>query len=304
MIAMMGTLATHAVSMNDVQRPPAFRRAAHIPAGNEAAGEKAAEGKARPSWRSQFLAATGEPQLSEYYARLVASGRSSWSFVARHPLATAASLLAIARLPKRAAVFGDSCGGQALHLALSRPGPLGTPLGWSGVALLSVPADAAEYSLGSSKQTLRRKVRAAQKAGVTCRQITDPAERLALLQLANRAEQEHPDDEYRVEAPDNSDLLDHDLWLAAFAADGRPLLLSVTPTDGEWGQLRYFRTLGSGPEFSDSRYLMTQVLVEALARLGVRQLVEGTHPAELPNGLRHFQRMVGFRLTRVLARTS
>jgi hypothetical protein len=47
---------------------------------------------------------------------------------------------------------------------------------------------------------------------------------------------------------------------------------------------------------------MTQVLVETLAARGVRYWVEGTHPAELPNGLRHFQRMVGFRLHRVLAR--
>ena len=47
---------------------------------------------------------------------------------------------------------------------------------------------------------------------------------------------------------------------------------------------------------------MTQVLVETLSARGVRYLVEGTHPAELPNGLRHFQRMVGFRLHRVVAR--
>jgi hypothetical protein len=295
MIAMTGSLATRAVSMDDMQRWPAFRRAVRT-------ADKVAEAKARTSLRSRFLAATDEQRLSETYAAYVATGQRSWVYVARHLLATAVSLLAISRLPLRTAVLGDSRGGQALYLALTRPGPLRTPFGWSGIALLDVPADAAEYSLGASKQTLRRKVRAAQKAGVTCRHITDPAERLALLELANRAEQEHADDEYRVEAPDNSDLLDHELWLAAYAADGRPLLLSVTPTDGEWGQLRYFRTLGSGPEFSDSRYLMTQELVEALARLGVRHLVEGTHPMELPNGLRHFQRMVGFRLTRVLAR--
>jgi hypothetical protein len=79
-------------------------------------------------------------------------------------------------------------------------------------------------------------------------------------------------------------------------------MLSVTPNDGEWAQLRYFRTLGSGPEHSDSRYLMTQVLVAALSERGVRRLVDGVHPADLPNGLRHFQRMVGFRLARVRAR--
>jgi hypothetical protein len=284
--------------MNAAARRPSFRRAARPDKVAKANGDSAR------SLRSRLRTATDEPRLSEYYAALVASGQSSWSYVARHPLATATSLLAITRLPQRSALLGDSRGGQALHLALSRPGPLGTPFGSTGVSVLDVPADAAEYSLGASKQTLRRKVRAAQKAGVTCRPVTDPAERTALLELANRAEQQHADEEYRVEAPDNSDLLSHDLWLTAIAADGRPLLLSVTPTDGEWGQLRYFRTLGSGPEYSDSRYLMTQVLVEELARRGVRNLVEGTHPMELPNGLRHFQRMVGFRLTRVFARTA
>jgi hypothetical protein len=291
---MTGSLATHNGSMNDAQRRPLLRRAARP--------DKGVNTESSRSLRSRFSIAASEPQLSEFYSALVASGQSSWSYVARHPLATAGSLLAITRLPKRTAALGDSRGGRTLHLTLSRPGPLRTPFGSTGVAVLDVPADAAEYSLGASKQTLRRKVRAAQKAGVTCRPVTDPAEREALLELANRCEQQHADEEYRVETPDNSDLLDHDLWLAAFAADGRPLLLSVTPTDGEWGQLRYFRTLGSGPEYSDTRYLMTQVLVEELARLGVRNLVEGTHPLELPNGLRHFQRMVGFRLTRVAAR--
>jgi hypothetical protein len=284
--------------MNDVRSRLSLRRSVRP----EKAATATREG-AR-TLRSRFSTATSEPQLSEFYTALVASGQSSWAFVARHPLATAARLVAIARLPKRSAVLGDSRGGRTLHRTLSRPGPLRTPFGSTGVAVLDVPVDGAEYSLGASKQTLRRKVRAAQKAGVTCRPVTDAAERTALLELANRCEQQHADEEYRVEAPDNSDLLDHDLWLAAFAADGRPLLLSVTPTDGEWGQLRYFRTLGSGPEYSDTRYLMTQVLVEELARLGVRNLVEGTHPMELPNGLRHFQRMVGFRLTRVQARTA
>ena len=292
---MTGSLATHHGSMNGVRRRPLVRRAAKT--ANPA-------GKSASPLRSRFAAATSEPQLSEFYSALVASGQRSLVYVARHPLATATRLIAIARLPKRTAVLGDSPGGRTLHLTLRRPGPLRTPFGSTGIAVLDVPADAAEYSLGTSKQTLRRKVRAAQKAGVTCRPVTDAAERSALLELANVCEQQHADEEYRVEAPDNSDLLDHDLWLAAFAADGRPLLLSVTPVDGEWGHLRYFRTLGSGPEYSDSRYLMNQELVEELSRRGVRHLVDGTHPVELPNGLRHFQRMVGFRLTRVLARTA
>jgi hypothetical protein len=44
---------------------------------------------------------------------------------------------------------------------------------------------------------------------------------------------------------------------------------------------------------------MTEVLVERLARLGVRHLVDGSNLFWLPNGLRHFQRMVGFRIVRL-----
>jgi hypothetical protein len=245
------------------------------------------------SWRSRFRAATSEQRLSEYYNDLVASGQGARAYAIRHPLATAVSLAAIVRLPKHTAVLGHNYDADTIYGTLRRPGPLGTPFGVSGVAVLDVPADPAEYSLGASKQTLRRKSRLAERAGVTWRPVTDRDERASLLAAANLAVQQ---------GADNSSLLENGLWLAAFAADGRPLLVSVTPTDGEWGHLRYFRTLGDGQEYSDSRYLMTRVLVETLSGLGVRHLVEGTHPSELSNGLRHFQRMVGFRLARVVGR--
>jgi hypothetical protein len=104
---------------------------------------------------------------------------------------------------------------------------------------------------------------------------------------------------YRNPAPDNDDLLNYRLWLVARAADGRPVLLSVTPVDGEVALLRYFRTLGTGQEQSHARYLMTEVLVERLVRLGARYLVDGSNLFLLPNGLRHFQQMVGFRIVRL-----
>ena len=255
------------------------------------------------SWRARLAAATAEPALSDFHATVVTAGGRPRDHLWRHPVAGAAAVAAVVRLPRlSASLSADTAGGRALLHTLTRPGPFRTPFGWTGVAVLDVPADAAEYSLGAARQTVRRKVRAAQKRGVTVRPVDDPAERAALLARADEAEAAHADDRYRNERPDNSDLLDHDLWLGAFATDGAPLLLSVTPTDGEWGQLRYFRTLGSSPAHSDCRYLATQALVHALSARGVRHLVEGTHPAELPNGLRHFQRMVGFRLARVAAR--
>ena len=206
------------------------------------------------------------------------------------------------RLPRHDAVLGDTVDGRVIHLTLTRPGPARMPAGATGVAVLDVPADPAQYTDGASKQTLRRKSRSAVKGGATWRPVDDPAERRLLLDLAHAAEAAHPDAQYRVERPELDPLLEHDLWLAAFDGDGTPLMLSVTPHDGEWAHLRYFRTLGSSPLHSDTRYLMTQALVETLARLGVRHLMDGVHPVDLPNGLRHFQRMVGFRVARVHAR--
>ena len=76
-------------------------------------------------------------------------------------------------------------------------------------------------------------------------------------------------------------------------------MLAVIPCSGEWAVLRYFRTLAPGQASSDARYLMTEAVAETLGGLGVRHLVDSARPHWLPNGLRHFQRMVGFRLVRL-----
>jgi hypothetical protein len=156
-----------------------------------------------------------------------------------------------------------------------------------------------QYSTGASKQTLRRKVRQAQRLGISWAEVNDPEERRELLKRANECERTHPDVTYRNHSPSNSDLLSYRLWLVAHAADGRPLMLSVTPVDGDLALIRYFRTLGVGEEQTNARYLMTEVLVERLVSLGVRYLIDGSSPFWLPNGLRHFQQMLGFRLVRI-----
>ena len=72
----------------------------------------------------------------------------------------------------------------------------------------------------------------------------------------------------------------------------------MTPVDSEWALLHYFRTLTNGQEASSVRYLMTQVLVEHLVGLGARYLADPTSSLWLTNGLRHYQRILGFRLVR------
>jgi hypothetical protein len=169
-------------------------------------------------------------------------------------------------------------------------------------AVLPLPDEPAAYSFGRRKQTLRRMVRKAQKAGVTWRAIEDPVEQKKLITLADDWERVNPHPLYGDVHASNEDCLDYRLWLAAFSRDGRPLVLSVTPVAGEWALLRYFRTIGAGEEQTHARYLLTQVLAEHLIRDGVRYLFDETPPVRLSNGLRHYQRMVGYRLYRIRIR--
>lgn len=265
-----------------------------------------------------FARAVGEPELAQFWTRYLDDHHQRLAFVVHHPWWTLLACVAALRLawischvdpaPARARVRGDGSerpgdtdhpARDAVLAVLGMRGLGGLPARWTGLAALRVPADPAAYSHGARRQTLRRKCRAAERQGVTCRLVPRGPERETLLARAHAAERAHPDDWYRNPAPDNSDLLRHDLWLVAEDADGVPLLLTVAPVWGDTAVLRYFRTLGWERVHSDARYLATRALVEELSRRGVRTLLDTEHPGEQSNGIRHFQRMVGFRYHRV-----
>jgi hypothetical protein len=257
----------------------------------------------RPRWRS---APSGKPtgtdheaRVSRYFEDYAGQGKPWYIYVARHPIKSLRALFSLYRLPSLdVAAPAATVEGAPIRAQLSE-----RPMVMHTVGLvrsvLSLPQEAGQYSLGASKQTLRRKVRQARRLGVRWAEVNDPQERQRLVKLAEEYVRTHPDVTYRNANPDTSDLFGYGLWLAAYSAEGHPLLLSVTPIDGEIGLLRYFRTLGGGEEQSKARYLMTEVLVEHLVNRGVRYLVDGLFPAWLPNGLRHYQRMVGFRIVRL-----
>lgn len=215
------------------------------------------------------------------------------------PLRTWTAVSSARQLPVLRVATSRTVEGEALQRELSRGnGLLRTPLHTVSGAI-SVPETLAEYEAGSEKQTLRRKLRAAQKRGVTWERVVDPVLRRDLVELADAYERSNPRERYRATDPHNDDLLEYDLWLLARSADGRPLLLSVTPIDDGVAALRYFRTLSDDPAASDTRYLMTWALVGELAARRVHHLVDTTISMHLSHGLRHFQRMVGFRLLRL-----
>jgi hypothetical protein len=245
-----------------------------------------------------------EVTLSRYFEQYVARGSPGLRHVVRHPHQTLVALAALSRIPRLTAELSDSVEAAVIRRFIARPPAIGRTAIRRVAAVLVLPDQASDYSLGHSKQTLRRKVRAAQKLGVRWARVDSYDERRRLLDLAEQHERNHPLAEHRQTNPANTDLFEYRLWLAAYSADGRPLLLSVTPVDGEWALLRYFRILHVGKEYSNARYFMTQVLVEQLATMGVRYLADSGAPAGLPNGLRHYQRILGFRIFRVRLRDS
>jgi hypothetical protein len=243
-----------------------------------------------------------ERSLAAFWDAYVDAGRPGAAYAARRPRETLAALRAVRGLPRLDAAPSDSPGGRAVRGVLDARVSYGVPARLLGTAVLQVPPDPDAYTAGRRAQTLRRRIRAAERQGLKVRRVEDPTERHDLLAAADRAEQTHADPSYRVPDPDNDDLLQHDVWLTVDGSDGEPLLLTVAPRDGEFATLRYFRTLGSSDAHSDARYLASAALVTELSGLGVLYLLDTATPPEQTNGLRAFQRMVGFRYARIRLR--
>jgi hypothetical protein len=166
-------------------------------------------------------------------------------------------------------------------------------------AVLKIPASRAEYLAGRAKHGLRQNIKAGEKVGMTTRTVHDRDERRALLTYANHYERINPVAEFRTVEPDNDDMLAMGLWLLTEALDGTPLLLAVAAVDESVAVLRYYRTLSDSDAASAARFFTMPFLVDRLREVGVTHLAETAQPQWLPNGLRQFQRKVGFRLVRL-----
>jgi hypothetical protein len=184
---------------------------------------------------------------------------------------------------------------------LSRAFPVRTPL-HEVTAVLRLPERTAVYADLPGRQTLRRKIREAQRLGVTWRPVKSAEERRELLRIGDERQRTHPNASYRRSELHNEELLQIDLWLVAENREGRPLLLCACPVSGAWCLLRHFYALGDDRDASASRYLMTQVLVDEAVARGARYLVDSGSPFNQSPGLRHFQKMLGFTVARVQVR--
>lgn len=237
--------------------------------------------------------------LAEYWRSYVDSGRGGFSYAVRHPFQAARALLAIQRLPfVYPSEQSATAGGQEVARVFRQRGPLNLPARWWGFAAFPVPRNLSDALASPEAKRLRYNLRLAESAGISGR-LVHPTEKSALLERADHRDRNHTDPVYRVANAANDDLLEHDLWVAGHDDDGEPLTLAVVATDGEFGVLRYFRTLGDSDDHSLSRYPTYWALVEALAQNGIRWLLDPNPPAAQTNGVRLFQRILGFRHIRI-----
>ncbi|GJE14252.1 hypothetical protein FOHLNKBM_5325 [Methylobacterium longum] len=241
-----------------------------------------------------------EHWLSGFWEAANASGLRIPIYLARHPRSALKAIKYTLELPRLEAILSDAPEGITIKKNLERICLVKfLRLANAGACVLPIPTDPSDYSVGSSKQTLRRKVRSATRSGVTCRAITDLEHQREIAKILDRTIRTKSNPLYRNLNADSADLIDGGLWTVAFDQNGVPLVVAVTPLDGNWALLRSFVSLGDTPQHSDARYLLTQAMVERLANHRVTYLVDSRSSSELPNGLRHFQRMLGFRIARI-----
>lgn len=240
-----------------------------------------------------------ERRVARFFDAYCDVGRPGALYLLRSPRRTIRFLRDAAQLPVLTAAPSPSVDGVAVRDALVRPTyPVRTV--WQRItAVLEVPERPADYLAGGTMHRLRRRSRIGDRAGMRWRSIDDPGERRALLAQADAFERKQAEMAGSAVDPRNEDMLPLRVWLLAEAASGEPLLLAAAAVDGEWAALRYYRVVSAMPEGNDARYWLMPVLVARLAALGVRYVADTVSPANLSNGLRHFQRAVGFRFVDV-----
>ncbi|WP_345481904.1 hypothetical protein [Amnibacterium soli] len=249
-------------------------------------------------------AADAERALNDYFEKRGGHGHDAVRTAARHPIDAIRALRFIARLSVIDAELRTDGDAALVRRGLERTNPLARRLIRGTTAVLVVPDTVEEFLAGSSesKRSLRTRFNRATRRGYHVHRTDGHEERRAVLALADRYERSHPDELYRNQAPDNDYLLGVGTWLVAHDVDCRPLILAVPAISGEWAVLQHFKTLESSDDARLARYWMSVELVRELHAQGVRYLADVLSPIGLPNGLRDFQRRLGYRLHRVRIR--
>ena len=243
-----------------------------------------------------------EQSLAAFWTAYVDAGRGGAPFILRNWPSSWAAVRAVRRLPVVEARPSVTPGGRAVRRVLATRASYGVPGRLLGTAILEVPEDGDEYVLGRRRPDVasqdplggaaraqgppdRRGRRAARAGGG--RQPRGAEPRRPVLPRADTAQRR----------PDRPRRLAHRRRPRGAAAAARGGAARRRVRDA--ALLPHPR---ASDAHSDARYLASSALVAELARHGVRYLLDTATPAEQTNGLRHFQRMVGFRYARVRLR--
>ncbi|GHE11737.1 hypothetical protein GCM10011381_26500 [Klenkia taihuensis] len=162
------------------------------------------------------------------------------------------------------------------------------------VAVLRLPATAAEHLAGRPRQALRTNITRARNAGLTCALVTDDAERRTTVDVVARLRHQDPA-AMVVERPGDV----RTRVLVARTAEGEAVGLAELVVDAEVGGLATLVTAPGNPAGAALRSLLHLAVVEHLLAEDVRLLVVSGSMLLTPAGTRYHQRRTGFVPARV-----
>jgi hypothetical protein len=142
----------------------------------------------RLGWSAEQASKDNEATLSLYFQNYRERGcERRFVYVIKHPLETLRVVITIFRSPSLSVEPSITADGALIREALTPHSLPGRIAGFT-TGVLKLPNAPRQYMLGPAKQTLRRKVRAAQKLGVSWAEVVHPWERQELLELASQYE--------------------------------------------------------------------------------------------------------------------
>lgn len=173
-----------------------------------------------------------EADLSRYLHDYSARRGRTITFVMARPMRSARAVADMLRLPRlTATAVSGTVEGMIIDRALAQRHTRRRYFPHASVLIL--PDDPEGYTRGPGKQTVRRMVRKADRAGITVRRVSEPHEQLRLIGAADQWERVNPNPAYRDTLAFNADCLRYRFWLVAYSAERPPTRACSDP--GGWG---------------------------------------------------------------------
>jgi hypothetical protein len=211
----------------------------------------------------------------------------------RHPGQLMEVAAAILRLPRLQVIVSAESHGENLIKRLGRRSF--SAMGWyPAESAMVLPVDEATYLRGKARQALRTNVTRAKKDGLRCLRVSDADERkrwtdeifAARTAPENLAEfMEHYETRGAVGPTDMHVIVD---------AEDQLVALCEVAVDTETAMVDVFVKMPDHPSAAVARYMMLLDIVSGLIDRGVKVLLVDASRLHVSEGIRYFQRRVGF----------